>query len=315
VSYMCEIQLIARFGGQITPEDTGEMVRLLKDGGEINSDAWGWFTSTELHKQIGNKIRAEKFRVHDTWFLAGHNRFATQGDAQRNRNNHPFVVGNFVCLHNGIINNVEELCNEFHISCVSSSYEQIVQARFRPMKAYKKRKKGKKSKRHKEEEFSLPESSRWVMMGPSVDGIETDSYIIPKITNQLCVEEHLISVEAFKKTLEKLKGSYSILLYCKHEDKLLYAKNSKTSFHFALNKDNVLVASTSLVNLAQAYSEKRWVFNIDSKVYTEPSDNIIYEIASDGIFPIDEFESKSSGSEYKSVNFNPGSKWSVYGDY
>lgn len=60
---------------------------------------------------------AEYKKVHDTFstsrtsYLIGHSRAATNGTASNNKNNHPFVSGSIVGVHNGIISNDRQLAS------------------------------------------------------------------------------------------------------------------------------------------------------------------------------------------------------------
>jgi len=49
----------------------------------------------------------------DTIAIVGHVRFATQGSPSDNSNNHPIIQDNIIGVHNGIIHNDYEICNEY----------------------------------------------------------------------------------------------------------------------------------------------------------------------------------------------------------
>ncbi len=51
----------------------------------------------------------DAYSTWDTNFLVGHTRAATCGSARNNRNNHPFVRGSIIGVHNGGIHNHKEL--------------------------------------------------------------------------------------------------------------------------------------------------------------------------------------------------------------
>lgn len=66
-----------------------------------------------VNKQPG-PAHLSRFRVpKDAWTIMGHTRLTTQGNARRNRNNHPFVghLGKteFALAHNGVLNNDKTL--------------------------------------------------------------------------------------------------------------------------------------------------------------------------------------------------------------
>ena len=48
----------------------------------------------------------------ETVAVVGHVRFATQGEPDENKNNHPILNGNIIGVHNGIITNDDEICTE-----------------------------------------------------------------------------------------------------------------------------------------------------------------------------------------------------------
>lgn len=114
---MCEIQFIKRYDGNIKEEDISEFVQMLKYGSLQNNDAFGLFNGNYLIKKKGfvttSKIDYEALK--NDSFLVGHNRLATSGDEENNYNNHPFKLGDFLLVHNGIIQNSHELKNKKEI--------------------------------------------------------------------------------------------------------------------------------------------------------------------------------------------------------
>lgn len=112
---MCEINAIIKMGKKsyLDEKDELEFLDMLEEGGILNNDAWGYFTPTFTAKYSGNHI-SQNLRINfeKDWFVIGHNRFATEGDPNDNRNNHPFWNDNYVLVHNGVITNVDELRKE-----------------------------------------------------------------------------------------------------------------------------------------------------------------------------------------------------------
>ena len=109
---------------QYSAKQKARMLHALATAAEARgTDAAGFAynnrTTSELivHKSPipGHRLR---FRVQDdTVTVMGHTRMATQGDAQRNRNNHPFLgrIGGerFAFAHNGMIYNDFELREQY----------------------------------------------------------------------------------------------------------------------------------------------------------------------------------------------------------
>ena len=114
---MCEIQFIKRINGNLNTKDINEFVKLLQFGSINNSDAFGLFNDSIIFKKSGI-VNLKKFNLDllkDCSFIVGHNRFKTNGDEKKNFNNHPFTLNDFVMVHNGIIQNYEEIKKEFKI--------------------------------------------------------------------------------------------------------------------------------------------------------------------------------------------------------
>lgn len=64
-----------------------------------------------------SKFKTKKFDFGSSPFVMGHTRATTQGNANKNSNNHPFLnkYKSFAMAHNGIISNDEELKHEFNL--------------------------------------------------------------------------------------------------------------------------------------------------------------------------------------------------------
>ena len=83
---------------------------------ERGTDASGISYIKENHVTIYKRPKPAhkiKFRIpHDTGAVMGHTRYATQGDAEINSNNHPFYGHadvDFAFAHNGVIHNYQSL--------------------------------------------------------------------------------------------------------------------------------------------------------------------------------------------------------------
>jgi hypothetical protein len=136
-------------------KDYNEFEKLMSFGSMHNKDAFGLFNSNYWFKQ-SKIFNPEKLKINkileDNW-IVGHNRFSTSGffgegnklfsfkgimnslieaytpewilnkgyyENKREKNNiinhHPFVLGDFILVHNGIINNAEELRKKYSIN-------------------------------------------------------------------------------------------------------------------------------------------------------------------------------------------------------
>jgi len=84
--------------------------RLLDSLQRRGRDAWGYFDGFTVHKEPGAFDESVKYetlvddllRTGTNIFLC-HTRYATQGDPEENKNNHPFELGDFVFAHNGVL--------------------------------------------------------------------------------------------------------------------------------------------------------------------------------------------------------------------
>jgi hypothetical protein len=55
----------------------------------------------------------ESLKIYQNFSLIGHSRLVTNGSANDNLNNQPVLRGNSICIHNGIVVNVDQLWNKF----------------------------------------------------------------------------------------------------------------------------------------------------------------------------------------------------------
>lgn len=120
---MCEIQFIKKLNRKLSLTDKREFIDMMKKGAVSNGDAYGIFSRNYMMKEgvsFKTKIKdlskdSQEFKLVDTDFLVGHNRFTTSGKAIHNYNNHPFDIGDFIIVHNGVIWNDKELKKMYDI--------------------------------------------------------------------------------------------------------------------------------------------------------------------------------------------------------
>lgn len=295
---MCELQIIKKLGKEkINETDIGEFFKMMCFGSIHNKDAFGVFNNEYIYKNKGafNASKINKDNLLDDNFVIGHNRFATKSlkinynkiknkkynislpknsrwnwsnsffnnvsnillqtnsinfqncvndeyinndinsDYDKNKNNHPFKLGDFVLVHNGVILNAKYLNNKYNFNT----------------------------------------------------NISTDSYVILQLFNKFFNESNIKNrvkriSGAIYKTLLKLSGFYSVLLYDKEENNIFYFKDAQTSFYFYKYNDNILCGSTSINNLNCLYPGfKREEINIiDKHIYliTSNLNNTIIDI-------------------------------------
>lgn len=139
---MCQVQIIKKLGKEkISKEDLYEFIRLMALGNLGNNDAFGFFNHKHLFKIPGGfnyrMIKERKLLRKD--FIVGHNRLITEGECymempigptgvspfeenpvvykslEKNYNNHPFTIGEFVMVHNGVIHNHKKIRKKYKI--------------------------------------------------------------------------------------------------------------------------------------------------------------------------------------------------------
>ncbi len=138
-------------------------------------------------------------------------------DFNDNLNNHPFKLNDLVLVHNGVINNVEDLIEEFKIKTEISTDSFVIL--FLIDKFLKEAELKDKSKRTKR-------------------------------------DRKLLIMDAIKKTTDLIEGFYSVFLYDKKEKKLYYFRDDIGSFYFYKPNKNMLVGSTSFKNFEYVYKDK-----------------------------------------------------------
>ena len=115
---MCCLFGLIDYGHQLTGKQKTRMIYALAvQSEERGTDATGYAYNTEGKLRVYKRpLAAHKVRPYipnDAYVVMGHTRMATQGKAQRNYNNHPFVgeVGGeqFALAHNGVLYNDRRL--------------------------------------------------------------------------------------------------------------------------------------------------------------------------------------------------------------
>ena len=121
---MCCLFGLIDYGHQLSGRQKTRMIRILAQESEARgTDAAGiaYYNEGRLHvdKRPG-PAHLSRFRVpKDAWTVMGHTRMTTQGNAKKNRNNHPFVgrIGkeDFALAHNGVLYNDMTLKRTQHL--------------------------------------------------------------------------------------------------------------------------------------------------------------------------------------------------------
>lgn len=122
---MCEIQVIKKFGGKLNLTDVQNFFHMLRLGGQGNRDAYGFFTQGGYYQRRAGNFSVENQQIVGAYttnilkqnpsFIVGHNRLATQGDKNKNFNNHPFPTEDWIIVHNGVLSNDDDLIKEHNL--------------------------------------------------------------------------------------------------------------------------------------------------------------------------------------------------------
>jgi len=105
-----------------TKREAEMCVRLFASLTRRGKDAFGYFDGKKIFKRPGSFTESEKFYTLDdelveekTNIFLCHTRYATRGNPQDNKNNHPFALGPFVFAHNGVLFYSESFPNRWDI--------------------------------------------------------------------------------------------------------------------------------------------------------------------------------------------------------
>lgn len=96
---MCDIEYSGYQATGLTMIDKGDKITTLKH--DVNA--------SKFFQQDSVKLSL----VEDHHTLVGHCRFPTKGDVKFSRNNHPFRFGNTIIVHQGVLNNDEQLKKKY----------------------------------------------------------------------------------------------------------------------------------------------------------------------------------------------------------
>lgn len=115
---MCGIGGVYLFGSKtLSKSDSSRLLRLFEELEARGHDAFGFYADDLLFKLPGSfsevKEQLKAFGGIERLFegkrhVLGHTRLATQGDALRNANNHPFETIDFVFAHNGWVRGINK---------------------------------------------------------------------------------------------------------------------------------------------------------------------------------------------------------------
>ncbi len=247
---MCELQLIYKFGKEkLNEEDLKNFIKLMYLGDRYNHDAYGMFNKNYLFKAPGhfNYRTINEKKVLPESFIVGHNRFSTCND-------YPLTEGILIPMNENIWHN------------------SIMSLVFGGIRGYKLESKTKK-KFDNQKDIDINENNHPFKIGELTlvhngvitnefylrekynvnSSISTDSYVILFLIDHFIKvskfkERREIVIEAIKKTVKEIKGTYSCFLYDKNLDKLFYFKSDRVDFYFAIF-NNTLIGSTEKENL------------------------------------------------------------------
>lgn len=112
---MCEIQFIYNRKRNLNNFDISVFTNMLRFGSMGNPDAFGLFNSKKKfrHHKLRKMNNLNTDLLNKDNFVIGHNRYKTQGDERDNKNNHPFKIGSFIVVHNGVLQNDDELKEKY----------------------------------------------------------------------------------------------------------------------------------------------------------------------------------------------------------
>ncbi len=246
---MCEIHVVKRFDGNLNQEDTKEFEKLMCFGSMGNSDAWGLFNSKYSIKN------AESFNppkgtmdnlLNDNW-VVGHNRYATGSLSTRWNDKEGFITAKHENKDN----------HPFKLNTLTLVHNGVIW-----------------------NDIAIREKFK------IQSDIKTDSFVIIWLIDYYFnkfkhkQDKKSALIKAIQHTTILLHGTYSIFLYEKELDLLLYFKESVTSFAFKRMKNNILVGSTVENNFEYTF------FNTKTKDIIYPEHKIIYQITNDFSNPL-----------------------------
>ncbi len=95
-------------GVAVMKSQTTEVIRRALSGSELSKDK-DYISFVDKHIKVGK----DGNNIDTLTSIIGHCRMPTKGDPSNNYNNHPIITENIIGVHNGVINNDDELFNKF----------------------------------------------------------------------------------------------------------------------------------------------------------------------------------------------------------
>ena len=130
---MCQIQFV--MSNELANDCISNFTQLLDEGSQMNDDATGVFGEhftwkigkayEDFKKGKVNSLKDYMNKYGTNW-LVGHNRLATKGSETVSANNHPFENDTCVVVHNGILNNDDELAKTYNLKYDAETDSAIV---------------------------------------------------------------------------------------------------------------------------------------------------------------------------------------------
>lgn len=113
---MCQVHLIHSLNNKLSKEDISTFKDMMELGDIYNNDAYGIISDAHIYtkrnhsfNKLTQKQKKELIkRLEPNKFLVGHNRMTTNGGNHK-KNSHPFETKDFLLVHNGIIQNDQQL--------------------------------------------------------------------------------------------------------------------------------------------------------------------------------------------------------------
>lgn len=121
---MCQIHFI--YKKNELRESDWQNFKIIMSIGSVsrNDDAFGAFVTGKSVKDCGifNHQKLDSIRSPGQKFIVGHNRFSTApvsggvfAEDNDNKQNHPFELGDFIMVHNGVISNAKNLFKRYNL--------------------------------------------------------------------------------------------------------------------------------------------------------------------------------------------------------
>lgn len=117
---VCNVHVIYGIKKPLDKGDIEQFLKMLKSGSESNADGFGLFNDKGLIFKKRDRYKAKYSReiikkFVNSKFIVGHNRWATSGTVNKS-NSHPFYNKRFIWVHNGMIQNKDELSTKYGVT-------------------------------------------------------------------------------------------------------------------------------------------------------------------------------------------------------